>query len=248
MTIKYLSAVCFRQGRVAKLVLQSLRPEHEVAGHHQLHHRVPFVRRDQSNSGHSLHYQGAGVFQVGGGATVHGVPGQNSGEFSRSADYLGGQRRPVQVGHDAGQRRDTGAQGQDAQHWLQRGHLVPHGGFCPQVTNGSNVYWFNLTSRQQGKLGDVGSVDSIAVDWIGRKLYWSNLKQQLVGSGPSDDFQSELSPRHPHLLADHPQQPPRRAAGAAAHPHPGQRDPHRFGQWLSVLVARVRRGVRPIEW
>ncbi|KAH1022662.1 hypothetical protein HUJ04_012034 [Dendroctonus ponderosae] len=48
------------------------------------------------------------------------------------------------------------------------------------VTNGSNVYWFNLTSRQQGKLGDVGSVDSIAVDWIGRKLYWSNLKQQLI--------------------------------------------------------------------
>lgn len=48
------------------------------------------------------------------------------------------------------------------------------------MTNNSQVYWLNLTSRKQGRLIDVDSVGSLAVDWIGQKLYWSNLKQQLV--------------------------------------------------------------------
>ncbi|XP_066156235.1 proto-oncogene tyrosine-protein kinase ROS isoform X1 [Euwallacea fornicatus] len=48
------------------------------------------------------------------------------------------------------------------------------------VTNSSQLYWYNLTSRKQGRLTDVDSVGSIAVDWIGKKLYWSNLKQQLI--------------------------------------------------------------------
>lgn len=48
------------------------------------------------------------------------------------------------------------------------------------MTNNSQVYWLNLTSRKHGRLIDVDSVGSLAVDWIGQKLYWSNLKQQLV--------------------------------------------------------------------
>ncbi|GLH07146.1 Protein sevenless [Gryllus bimaculatus] len=47
------------------------------------------------------------------------------------------------------------------------------------VTNTTRVYWYNLTSHERGILHDLDSVGSIAVDWIGRKLYWSNPKQQL---------------------------------------------------------------------
>lgn len=48
------------------------------------------------------------------------------------------------------------------------------------VTNSSQVFWYNLTTHQKGQLIDIDSVDSIAVDWLGKKLYWSNLKQQVV--------------------------------------------------------------------
>nr|CAD7427324.1 unnamed protein product [Timema monikensis] len=48
------------------------------------------------------------------------------------------------------------------------------------VTNTTHVHWYNLTTHVSGQLRDVDSVGSIAVDWIGRKLYWSNDKQQLI--------------------------------------------------------------------
>lgn len=48
------------------------------------------------------------------------------------------------------------------------------------VTNTTHVYWYNLTTHDTGHLREMDSVGSIAVDWIGRKLYWSNPKQQLV--------------------------------------------------------------------
>ena len=48
------------------------------------------------------------------------------------------------------------------------------------VTNTTHVYWYNLTSHRSGHLREMDSVGSIAVDWIGKKLYWSNPKQQLV--------------------------------------------------------------------
>lgn len=48
------------------------------------------------------------------------------------------------------------------------------------VTNMSQVFWYNLTSLERGHLSNIDSVDSIAVDWLGKKLYWSNLKQQVV--------------------------------------------------------------------
>lgn len=49
------------------------------------------------------------------------------------------------------------------------------------LANDSNVYWYNTTTKQKGRIEYVNSVGSIAVDWIGAKLYWSKPKQQLVG-------------------------------------------------------------------
>lgn len=48
------------------------------------------------------------------------------------------------------------------------------------VSNTSHIHWYNMTSHKTGKLMDIDSVGSAAVDWIGKKLYWSNPKQQLV--------------------------------------------------------------------
>lgn len=48
------------------------------------------------------------------------------------------------------------------------------------VTNTSQIYWYNTTTHKHGQLVDIESVQSVAVDWIGKKLYWSNPKQQLV--------------------------------------------------------------------
>lgn len=47
------------------------------------------------------------------------------------------------------------------------------------VTNTSQVVVFNTTSMSRKKLRGL-EVGSIAIDWVGRKLYWSNPKQQLV--------------------------------------------------------------------
>lgn len=48
------------------------------------------------------------------------------------------------------------------------------------VTNTTKVYWYNMTSHEYGHLHNLDSVGSIAIDWLGKKLYWSNPKQQLV--------------------------------------------------------------------
>lgn len=48
------------------------------------------------------------------------------------------------------------------------------------VTNNSQIFSHNLNTHQIGQITDIDSVGSIAVDWIGKKLYWSNPKQQLV--------------------------------------------------------------------
>lgn len=48
------------------------------------------------------------------------------------------------------------------------------------VTNTSHIFWYNTSSHVYKQLMDVESVGSIAIDWIGKKLYWSNPKQQLV--------------------------------------------------------------------
>lgn len=48
------------------------------------------------------------------------------------------------------------------------------------VTNASTVMWYNATSHQMGQMPNMDNVGSLAVDWVGKKIYWSNPKQQLV--------------------------------------------------------------------
>lgn len=48
------------------------------------------------------------------------------------------------------------------------------------VTNASTVMWYNITSHEEGFMPDMDNVGSLAVDWVGKKIYWSNPKQQLV--------------------------------------------------------------------
>ncbi|KAK6636659.1 hypothetical protein RUM43_010321 [Polyplax serrata] len=59
------------------------------------------------------------------------------------------------------------------------------------VTNTTKVHWYNMTSHDYGQLHHLDSVGSIAVDWIGRKLYWSNPKQQLIIRGDLYGFSPE---------------------------------------------------------
>ncbi|XP_054270502.1 proto-oncogene tyrosine-protein kinase ROS isoform X2 [Macrosteles quadrilineatus] len=62
------------------------------------------------------------------------------------------------------------------------------------VSNTSHVHWYNVTSHKRGRLRDLESVGSIAVDWVGRKLYWSNPKQQLIIRGNLNGSQQEPLP------------------------------------------------------
>lgn len=48
------------------------------------------------------------------------------------------------------------------------------------VANTSLVYVYNRTSRDLTRLPHLDNVGSIAVDWVGQRLYWSNPRQQLV--------------------------------------------------------------------
>lgn len=49
------------------------------------------------------------------------------------------------------------------------------------VGNNSALYRYNITTHQKTRL-NIHSVGSIAVDWISKKLYWANPKQQIVSS------------------------------------------------------------------
>ncbi|XP_041979738.1 proto-oncogene tyrosine-protein kinase ROS isoform X2 [Aricia agestis] len=48
------------------------------------------------------------------------------------------------------------------------------------VTNASTVIWYNITSHIKGEMPNMDNVGSLAVDWVGKKIYWSNPKQQLI--------------------------------------------------------------------
>lgn len=48
------------------------------------------------------------------------------------------------------------------------------------VTNASTVMWYNTTTGINGTMHNMDNVGSLAVDWVGKKIYWSNPKQQLV--------------------------------------------------------------------
>ncbi|KAL1139033.1 hypothetical protein AAG570_009094 [Ranatra chinensis] len=62
------------------------------------------------------------------------------------------------------------------------------------VTNSSSIYYYNLTEKRVSRIRDIDSVGSIAVDWIGKKLYWSNPKQQLITRGNLNGTQQEPLP------------------------------------------------------
>ena len=47
------------------------------------------------------------------------------------------------------------------------------------VGNNSVLYRYNVTSHQKHRL-NINSVGSVAVDWISKKVYWANPKQQIV--------------------------------------------------------------------
>uniref|UniRef100_A0A1B0CKJ2 Fibronectin type-III domain-containing protein n=1 Tax=Lutzomyia longipalpis TaxID=7200 RepID=A0A1B0CKJ2_LUTLO len=58
----------------------------------------------------------------------------------------------------------------------------------------SSLNFFNRTSRTITKLGDFDYVESIAVDWIGKRLYWSNPTQQLITRSHLNGDQQETLP------------------------------------------------------
>jgi len=47
------------------------------------------------------------------------------------------------------------------------------------VVNSTKVNWLNLTNHQGGTL-EINSVQSIAIDWLGRKIYWADPSKQSV--------------------------------------------------------------------
>ncbi|XP_034935442.1 proto-oncogene tyrosine-protein kinase ROS isoform X2 [Chelonus insularis] len=47
------------------------------------------------------------------------------------------------------------------------------------VGNNSALYRYNITSHEKTKL-NINSVGSVAVDWIAKKIYWANPKQQII--------------------------------------------------------------------
>ncbi|XP_071445601.1 proto-oncogene tyrosine-protein kinase ROS [Hetaerina americana] len=62
------------------------------------------------------------------------------------------------------------------------------------VANTTRLYWLNTTSHTWGGVGDIRYVGSVAVDWIGLRLYWSNPKQQLINRGNLNGTQQESLP------------------------------------------------------
>lgn len=47
------------------------------------------------------------------------------------------------------------------------------------VGNNSFLYQYNMTSHLKSSL-NISSISSVAIDWISKKLYWANFKQQIV--------------------------------------------------------------------
>lgn len=48
------------------------------------------------------------------------------------------------------------------------------------VTNASEVFLYNISSHEYSFLENIKLADSIVVDWIGKKIYWSNSGYQFV--------------------------------------------------------------------
>lgn len=48
------------------------------------------------------------------------------------------------------------------------------------IVENNTLKLYNITNNQMTKLNEIDSIESIAIDWISRKLYWSNPSQQLI--------------------------------------------------------------------
>nr|XP_026496387.1 proto-oncogene tyrosine-protein kinase ROS isoform X1 [Vanessa tameamea] len=62
------------------------------------------------------------------------------------------------------------------------------------VTNASTVMWYNTTTHEKGIMPNMDNVGSLAVDFVGKKIYWSNPKQQLITRGNFDGGNREPVP------------------------------------------------------
>ncbi|XP_070164576.1 proto-oncogene tyrosine-protein kinase ROS isoform X4 [Polyergus mexicanus] len=58
------------------------------------------------------------------------------------------------------------------------------------VGNNSALYRYNVSDHQKTKL-NIHSVGSVAVDWLSKKLYWANPKQQIITRANLDGSQQE---------------------------------------------------------
>ncbi|KAL6432278.1 hypothetical protein ACFW04_006732 [Cataglyphis niger] len=58
------------------------------------------------------------------------------------------------------------------------------------VGNNSVLYRYNVSNHQKMKL-NIHSVGSVAVDWLSKKLYWANPKQQIITRANLDGSQQE---------------------------------------------------------
>ncbi|XP_015176489.1 PREDICTED: proto-oncogene tyrosine-protein kinase ROS isoform X2 [Polistes dominula] len=58
------------------------------------------------------------------------------------------------------------------------------------VGNNSALYQYNITTHVKTKL-NIHSVGSVAVDWISKKLYWANPKQQIITRANLNGTQQE---------------------------------------------------------
>lgn len=67
------------------------------------------------------------------------------------------------------------------------------------VTNASTVMWFNVTSLEKGIMSNMENVGSLAVDWVGKKIYWSNPKQQLVSCKDTIDVRQTFTGKDPRI-------------------------------------------------
>lgn len=63
------------------------------------------------------------------------------------------------------------------------------------VVANSTLKIYNRTDGEFKKISELDSVGGVAVDWIGRRLYWSNPTQQLINRGPlNGDLKQEPEP------------------------------------------------------
>jgi proto-oncogene tyrosine-protein kinase ROS len=60
--------------------------------------------------------------------------------------------------------------------------------------SGSKLKLFNRTNGRTIILGDFDSLEAIGIDWLGKKLYWSNPSAQLITRGNLEGEQPEILP------------------------------------------------------